>query len=79
MPFLLSTDTTGTVATLLEIDQNEKALVFLNREKERIVIESTDEIVYTLKANKNYFIVYESRWWFTKPKLISAKLMPDDV
>lgn len=79
MPFLLSTDTTGAVATLIEIDQNKKSLVFINREEERIVIDSTDEIVHTLKVNKNYFIMYESRWWFTKPKLISAKLMPDDV
>ncbi|WCF07544.1 hypothetical protein NDS46_25070 [Paenibacillus thiaminolyticus] len=75
-PWLLSTEKTAAIVTLIQINQN--SIRIEDRDNNQITVYGREEIIRTLQVNKNYYIQYESRW-FTRPTLVSIKLMPDDV
>ncbi|MGG4393894.1 hypothetical protein ABEX25_06205 [Paenibacillus thiaminolyticus] len=75
-PWLLSTEKTAAIVTLIQINQN--SIRIEDRANNQVTVYGEEEEIRTLQVNKNYYIVYEN-YWFTRPTLISIKLMPDDV
>ncbi len=75
-PWLLSTEKTAAIVTLIQINQNSIRIV--DRANNQVTVYGEEEEIRTLQVNKNYSIVYEN-YWFTRPTLVSIKLMPDDV
>lgn len=75
-PWLLSTEKTAAVVTIIQI--NPDSIRIVDRSKEQVTVYGQEEDIQALQVSKNYYIVYESRW-FTRPTLVSIKPMPDDV
>lgn len=73
---MLSTEKTAAVVTIIQI--NPDSIRIVDRAKEQVTVYGQEEDLQALQVTKNYFIVYESRW-FTRPTLVSIEPMPDDV
>ncbi|MCE5170812.1 hypothetical protein LQV63_16020 [Paenibacillus profundus] len=75
---LLRSDQAVKLVTVLEVHKN--SILVEDRENQQVTVYGSESDIQPIQKNKNYYIVYESRWfWLRKPQLISIKLMPDDI
>ncbi|WP_251579668.1 hypothetical protein [Paenibacillus sp. MER TA 81-3] len=75
---LLSSDQAVKLVTVLEVNKN--SILVEDRDNEQVTVYGSESDIQPIQKNKNYYIVYESRWfWLKKTQLISIKLMPDDI
>ncbi|RJG15839.1 hypothetical protein DQX05_29255 [Paenibacillus thiaminolyticus] len=65
-PWLLSTEKTAAIVTLIQINQN--SIRIEKRDNNQITVYGREEIIRTLQVNKNYYIMraagLRDRLWF---------------